>query len=81
MVGDLRQSLPCTAYEDTHGKKGVCPAAGHLPEDLYGDLYNEEGINDELQSLDVFEVGTAHHRSVSLYFVSNYQSPCAVPYA
>ena len=33
------------------------PDAGHLaPEDLYGDLYNEEGVSDELQSLNVFEV-------------------------
>ena len=39
-----------------HGYNGL-PVAGNLaPEDLYGDLYNEEGVSDELQSLNVFEV-------------------------
>ena len=41
----------------SHTMKGALSSAGDLaPEDLYGDLYGEEAISDELQSLSVQEV-------------------------
>lgn len=41
--------------------------AGDLaPEDLYGDLYTEEGITDQLQSLSVHEVHTWITRALAI---------------
>ena len=46
-----------SAVLTSHKMKGALSSAGDLaPEDLYGDLYGEEGIGDELQRLSVQEV-------------------------